>query len=293
MARTSMTSLVLRYTLLGFAAVFCTLPLCQVQAASIGAVPSSVRASGVLKIATYAGFPPLEYMKDGNFVGAEIDLGNAIADRLRVRAVFTNVPFEGLMPGLLAGRYDIALSDISDTAQRRQQVDFVDYAQAFTSIIVQKGNPKDIRTLKDLCGFPVATQLASMQSRILEQQSDECVASGKSPIAISRFPNQAQVSMELSSGRSVVEVRDFALGVYEAEQSEGRLEVVRVNGKPAMLGKPGKVGIAVRKGNSEMIQVLQAALKSLKADGTYDRILDKWGVSSESISDFTVNDGSN
>ena len=283
---------------------FHALPICMiailyvfapldVQAETIANVPASVRAAGVLNIATYAGFPPLEYTKDGSFVGAEIDLGNAIAQRMGVRATFANVPFEGLIPGLLASRYDIALSDISDTKKRRQQVDFIDYAQAFTSIIVQKGNPKNIHSLKDLCGLPVATQLASMQSHILEQQSQECVSGGKSPIVLSSFPSQAQVSLELSSGRSVVEVRDFALGVYEAKQSGGTLEVASVNGKPAMVGEPGSVGIAVRKGNTEMIQAVQAALKSLKSDGTYDRIFQKWGVGHEAISNFTVNDGNN
>lgn len=256
------------------------------------AIPSPVHAAGVLNIATYAGFPPLEYMKDGKYVGAEIELGEAIAQRLGVRAAFANVPFEGLIPGLLSGRFDIAISDISDTEARRKQVDFVDYAQAFTSIIVQKGNPKGIQKLGDLCGLPVATQLASMQSRLLEKQSEECVAAGKSPVAISRFPSQAQVGLELSSGRSVAEVRDFALGVYEAQQSEGKLEVVNVDGKPAMVGSPGKVGIAIKKNNTEMAQALQAALVSLKKDGTYDRIFEKWGVSTEAIADFSINDGS-
>lgn len=271
------------------AAAFYTLPPNNAHAATITA-PASVQAAGVLNIATYAGFPPLEYLKDGAFMGAEIDLGNAIAERLGVRATFAHVPFEGLIPGLLAGRYDIALSDISDTAPRREQVDFVDYAQVFTSLIVHKGNPRNITSLDNLCGFPVATQLGSMQSRVLDQKSEECVAAGKSPITISRFPSQAQVGLELSTGRSVVEVRDFALGVYEVSQSDGKLEVVSANGKPIMLGKPGKVGIAAKKGSPEMIQALQAAMKSLKADGTYDRILEKWGVSNQSITDFTVND---
>jgi polar amino acid transport system substrate-binding protein len=289
---TSSTTRLLKVLQVSLVAALYALPPGSAHAETIAA-PASVRASGVLNIATYAGFPPLEYMKDGKFVGAEIELGDAIAERLGVRATFTHVPFEGLIPGLLAGRYDIALSDISDTAPRREQVDFVDYAQVFTSLIVHKGNPHSITSLDQLCGLPVATQLGSMQSRILDQKSEECTAGGKPPIAISRFPSMAQVGLELSSGRSVVQVRDFSLGAYEVKHSEGKLEVVSVNGKPAMLGKPGKVGIALKKGNPEMIQALQAALKSLKADGTYDRILEKWDVGHESISDFSVNDENN
>ncbi|MDR5818694.1 ABC transporter substrate-binding protein [Caballeronia sp. LZ033] len=253
--------------------------------------PAVIKSAGVLRIASYIGFPPLEFDKDGQMMGAEIDLGKALADKLGVKASFSNVPFEGIIPGLLSGRFDMALSDMSDTEARRKQVDFVDYAQAFTSIIVQKGNPRHIRSLGDLCGLPVATQQGSMQSTILEQQSSKCAADGKQPIAISRFPSQAQVSLDLKSGRSAAEVRDFALGVYEVDQSEGRLEVVSVDGKPAMVGESGKVGIAVKKGNLELAKAIQAALQSLKADGTYERIFDKWNVSAEKISDFTINDG--
>ena len=255
--------------------------------------PSTVRDAGVLRIATYVGFPPFEFVKDGQVVGAEIELGDAIAKKMGVKASFANVPFEGIIAGLLSERYDLALSNMSDTERRRSQVDFVDYAKGFTSIVVQKGNPKNVHSLGDLCGLPVATQQGSMQEKILTEQSTQCVSQGKSRLDIARFPSQAQVSLDLKSGRSAAEVRDYALGVYEVSQSEGKLELVSVDGKPAMVGLPDTSGIAVRKGDTEMARSIQQALQALKADGTYDRIFTKWGVEYGAISEFAVNSGKN
>lgn len=266
----------------------------QAQAAAPSAsLPTTIAKTGVIRVATYAGFPPLEYHAEGNreIVGMEIDLARAIAADLGVSVTFTDTPFEGIIPGLLAKRYDMAITDMSDTTKREQEVDFVDYATAFSSIIVAKGNPHHINSLADLCGLPIGTQQSSLQLQLLTGQSQQCVSAGKPPIKISQFPSEAQLELELKTGRTVAQVRDFALGSYEAEHSEGILEVVSTGSGPARVGAPGLVGIAVLKGNTELANAIKGALERLKQSGKYAAIFAKYGLDASMIGEFTINGG--
>ncbi|WP_271634478.1 transporter substrate-binding domain-containing protein [Solicola gregarius] len=160
-------------------------------------LPASIQESGVIRVGTYAAYPPMTFKdpQTGDYAGSDIELIEAVADKLGVAVQIHDVKFEGLITGLQSDRFDVAIGAISDTPERRQQVDFVDYAKAFSGILVQDGNPESIYSFDDLCGHPVATVVGSSQVDQLEQQSRQCQKQDKSPIDISAVTDTAQVEL--------------------------------------------------------------------------------------------------
>ena len=115
-------------------------------------LPASIKSSGTINIATDASYAPNEFFDtDGKtIIGMDVDLGNAIAQKLGVKANFQNVTFDNIIPGLAGGKYDLGMSSFTDTKEREQTVDFVTYFSAGESLIVAAGNPKGVTGLPDL-----------------------------------------------------------------------------------------------------------------------------------------------
>lgn len=256
------------------------------------ALPDSIAESGVIRVGTYASYPPMTFKdpQTGEYTGSDIELIKAVAEKLGVTVQIHNVKFEGLITGLQSDRFDVAIGAISDTPDRRQQVDFVDYAKAFSGILVQDGNPEDIYSFDDLCGHPVATVVGSSQVDQLEQQSRKCQQQGKAPIDISTVTDTAQVELEVRGGRSVAQVRDYLLAAYRAENAEGELEVVTRDGEPVSVSANDPLGIALNKEDTELRDAILAAVEELMEDGTYDDIMTKWDAEVAMISDAAINE---
>src|SRR5205807_3196970 len=119
-------------------------------------LPSSIQSSKEIKAGSDIEYAPIEFFKEGTqqTQGVDFDLAQAMGAKLGVKITFIDdTDFAGIIGALQAGRFDIVMSAMNDTAERRAKgADFIDYFTAGTSIIVQKGNPKGIKTLADLCG---------------------------------------------------------------------------------------------------------------------------------------------
>src|SRR5581483_6297009 len=104
-------------------------------------------AAGTLVYCSDTTYPPMESLSGGKAVGADIDIGNAIADKLGMQAQFKTTVFDVIIPALLAKKCDAIISSLSDTPARRKQVDFSDYITVGMSLMVKKGNPEHITGL--------------------------------------------------------------------------------------------------------------------------------------------------
>ncbi|MGW1531231.1 transporter substrate-binding domain-containing protein [Streptomyces aureus] len=149
-------------------------------------LPAAVKKSGVIKVGSDMLYPPMEFIQNGKPTGVDPGLAEVLGRELGVRFQFANSAFDTLLTGLRAKRYDVVMSAMSDTKERQQgldpstgekigeDVDFVDYFTAGSSIMVKKGNPEKIRTPADLCGRKVAVQSGSTAYDLLQsQQCDE------------------------------------------------------------------------------------------------------------------------
>lgn len=247
-------------------------------------LPKEIRSKGTLTVAADATYPPNEFLgEDGKtVVGMSPDLGEALAKVLGVRLEFVNAPFDGILPGLAAGKYDIGFSSFTDTKEREQTVDFVTYYSAGTSFFVRAEGGPQINVLADLCGHTIAVQKGTVQADDATAQASKCKSAGKPSLKVLVLPDQPAANLALSSGRADVAMTDSPVAAYQVEKSDGRFKLV---------GKPygtALYGIAVPKG-SGLAKPLLHAVQAIMRDGTYAEVLKKWGVQVGAIDDPTVN----
>src|SRR4051794_36149391 len=175
-------------------------------------LPPEIQSAKQIKVGSDISYPPVEFFKEGTqeAQGLDVDVANALGEKLGVKFVFQNATFEGIIAGLTAKRFDVIMSAMSDTAKRRDQgVDFVDYFTAGTSIIVQKGNPKGITSPADFCGQTIGIQKGTTQEDVAKAQADKCQKDGKGALVIQTFDKDPEALQQLKLGRTVADMNDF------------------------------------------------------------------------------------
>ncbi|SIM54398.1 ABC transporter substrate-binding protein [Micromonospora cremea] len=250
-------------------------------------LPESVQEAGTLTIATDAQLPPNNFVgPDGKtIIGVSVDMGNAVAKALGVKATFVNTKFASLITGLQAGRYDIAMSGITDTAERQKQVDFVDFIESGQVFIVPKGNPGKVDSQDAMCGKTLSLVTGTISVDLAEAQSAKCVQAGQEQVTILKFPTVADALLQLTNGRADANIANLGKAAYQSKESGGKLEVA---GKPFATSYDA---VAVKKGDKEMIAALQYGFDKIIKDGTYQKILEKWDVQDSAVDKVVVNGG--
>ena len=239
-------------------------------------------SDGTLDIGSDIAYAPIEFLDESTNepVGLDIDIANAMAEALGVEAKFNNGAFDGLLGALDAERYDVIMSAMTASDERKEQVDFVEYFNAGSGIIVASGNPKSVATADDLCGLKVAVQEGTVQVDFLVGpegepggQDQKCKDAGKDGIEVLKFPTDPEAVQALLSGQADAEMADFPVAAYSASQNEGEIELI-----PNYQIEPAPYGIAVRKASTALNEALQKAFDQIVADGTYDEILATWNL---------------
>jgi polar amino acid transport system substrate-binding protein len=247
-------------------------------------VPGSVKANGTLTVAADATYAPNEFIgTDGHtVVGLDADLAKALGQVLGLKVNVINATFATIIPGLASGKYDLGISSFTDTKEREKTVDFVTYFVAGTSFYVKSDGGPDIGSLADLCGRTVAVEQGTTQQADAQAQAEKCKSASKPGMTVQVFNDQNAVNLALSSGRAQVAMADSPVAAYQVKQSNGTF---KVTGSPY---GTAPYGIAIAK-STGMADPILAAVKHLMSDGTYAKILGKWGVQGGAISDPAVN----
>ncbi len=247
-------------------------------------VPAAVRSQGTLTVAADATYAPNEFIgSDGHtVVGMDAGLADALGQVMGLRVDVVNATFDTIIPGIVSGKYDLGMSSFTDTKARQQTVDFVTYFSAGTSFYVKSSGGPNITSLGDLCGHKVAVEKGTTQQADVQAQATKCKAAGKPAVSLEIFNDQNAVNLALSSGRADVAMADSPVAAYQVKQSNGTF---KLSGQPY---GTAPYGIAMPKNNG-MAKAVQAALKVLVANGTYNKILDKWGVQAGAITNPVIN----
>jgi polar amino acid transport system substrate-binding protein len=252
-------------------------------------LPAAIQASKEIKVGSDVAYAPIEFFKEGTqqVQGVDYDIGQALGSKLGVKVTFLNAPFDGQPAGLKAKRFDMVMSARTDTKTRQAEDDFVDYFTAGTAILVQKGNPKNINSLDDLCGKTVALEKGTTQADVADGQSTKCQAAGKATVNVLKLDKDTDALQQLKIGRSDADLNDFPVAAYNAKTSGGGNDF-QVTGQQF---QSAPYGIAFSKDNTQLRDAVQLALKAIIADGTYDQILSKWGVSAGALKTADINGG--
>ena len=259
------------------------------------ALPADVRDAGVVRVATDVPYAPFEmFQSEGSerIVGLDHDLGQALARTLGVRFDFTQQAFDGIIPAIQAGKYDVVMSAMTDTAERQGVLDFVDYSISGSGILVSEGNPHGLTTLTDLCGRDVAVQSGSKQAKMLTAEDNPCRRAGLPDAVVAQKPKDTDAQLALMSGQVVADFMDQPAAGYAAKTAnDGRRFDVVDDAKAPGGTDATPNGIGVGKGRPELTGAIQRALQHLMDDGTYARILAAWGESDIGIRTATINAG--
>jgi polar amino acid transport system substrate-binding protein len=247
-------------------------------------VPADVAADGKIVVGADASYPPNEYLDtDGRtIIGMDVDLGNAIARKLGLTAEFQNAQFDGILPGLAAGKYEWGMSSFTINPDRIKSVDMVSYLNVGTKAAVAKGNPEHV-SLDDLCGKPVGVQQGTVQVDDLNARNQKCQQQGKPAIALTILPQQTDVTLALTAKRVVAMLADAPVINYAINQTNGQLEALGDQYDAA------PYGIAIGKGKGEFAKAVQGAVQALINDGTYDKIVSKYNGQDSEIKTSLIN----
>jgi polar amino acid transport system substrate-binding protein len=247
-------------------------------------VPASIKSKGTLTVATDPTYAPDEFIgKDGKtIVGFDPDLAVALGAKMGLKVKMVNATFDSIIPGLAANKYDLAISSHNDTKERQKVVDFVDYFTAGSAFYVKSSGGPAINGLADLCGHKAAIEKGTTQADDAAAQSKKCTAAGKPAVTSLIFPDQNAANLALSSGRADVGMADTPVAGYIVKQSGGQFKLT--GGQYAVAPH----GIALPKG-SQLTQAVLEALKATIKDGSYGRILAKWGVADLAIKEPKIN----
>jgi polar amino acid transport system substrate-binding protein len=249
-------------------------------------LPQRIRTAREIRVGSDVSYAPVEFYDafapdvldrpvgepEPQVRGIDPDLATELGRKLGVRFTFANTAFDELIPSLRAKRFDVIISSMTATPERAQQISFLEYFKAGTSILVAKANPKRITTMDDLCGATVTLQAGTIHEELVDAQQPRC---GAQPIKARPLDSGTQVVLEVKFGRADAALADFPVAAYNAKVS-GQGGDFRVVGEQI---DPGPYGIGVRKDDAELRTVLKEALRAIIDDGSYDRVLTKWNVS--------------
>ena len=247
-------------------------------------LPEAIKQAGALHLSINATYAPMEFHDPASdeLQGLDVDLAEAIAATLGVKVIWTDVPFEQLVPALTTGRTDFILSGFSDRASRRETMDFVDYLGTGPQFFTLESSAA--KTPLDLCGLKVGTvRSTSFPTEIEKWSRANCEAAGKPAIQYVPGENSIDVRNQLKQGRVDAAVQGSETLPYAQSNEPGRY---RILGSPIAAGYQG---IAFRKDAGPLREAVTAALAGLIQDGRYTAILAKWGLAANAVSQPMLN----
>jgi ABC-type amino acid transport substrate-binding protein len=223
-------------------------------------------------VASDIAYPPFEFSRGGEPVGFDIDLMNEIGKRAGFKPEYQNVTFDGIIGGLGNNQYDAAISAMTITEEREQQIDFSDpYFNADQSLMVQSDS--DIRSVEDIGDATVGVQIGTTG----EMKAKEFKEAGDITGEVRTFDTIEDAFNALENGQIDAIINDLAVSQDKANKSDGSLEVVQ------NIPTGEQYGIAFPT-DSELVEPVNEALAEIKEDGTYEEIYEEWiGTKPEEI----------
>ena len=222
---------------------------------------SSTSYAEKIRIVTEGTYPPFSNIDiNGAPVGFDVDIAVALCNEMKVECEIVTQEWDGIIPGLIAQKYDAAVASMSISEERKKSVDFtLPYYSNRLQFIGPKGQPLDV-SVQGLRGKTIGAQRSTVASGWFEEN--------RKGVDLRLYSNQEEALSDLSSGRLDAIIADIYVSYAWLKTREGSL----FEFKGPVVFDNDKVAIAVRKGNSGLRERLNNALKRIRENGTYARI---------------------
>jgi polar amino acid transport system substrate-binding protein len=237
-------------------------------------VPASIRDKGTMTVAAAVYAPAvMEPAGGGEVTGWDIQITRKAAALLGLKVDFKIIPFDGVIPGLQAGRFDAATGEINVTPDRTKVVTFVTNHVSKDEFIVKADSAKDsFDKPGDVCGLKIGASLGSSEAATAQAMADECKASGGAPTTVETFQTQAQVNLALSQDRLDACLASGSQAAYTVDNTKGQFKLAKLGFGPEI-----QTGLALANNadTPQLAKAFQAATDKLIKDGELAKILDE------------------
>ena len=221
-----------------------------------------VKSAGALRVGTEGTYPPFTFHDDaGTLVGFDVEIAQEIAKRIGVEAQFVEGPWDGLIAGIDANRYDVVINQVGITDARKEKYDFSEPYIASKAALVVKGDNTTITSFADLKGKKAAQTLTSNFGKLAQENGAELVGTDG-------FDQSIALVVQ---GRADATIND-SLSFFDFKKKQPDADVKIVATQP----DADYSGVLLAKGKPELVEVINKALTDIKADGTYKTISDKY-----------------
>ncbi|MCU1573475.1 MAG: transporter substrate-binding protein [Micrococcaceae bacterium] len=249
-------------------------------------VPDLISKDGKLTVATTAGSVPLSFhaTDDKTPIGSELDLAQLVADKLGLALDVQVTSWENWPLKTQSGDFEAVFSNVGINADRVKLFDFASYRAAYMGFEAKKSSSYDIKAADDISGLKVSVGSGTNQEKILLAWNKELEGKGKAPAELQYYSSEADTILALSSGRTDLNIGPYPSAVYRQNTRNDLKVVGKVNA-----GWPNETLVAATtlKGNG-LAPVLTDALNSAIEDGSYGKVLERWGLSEEAIPSSTT-----
>jgi ABC-type amino acid transport substrate-binding protein len=215
--------------------------------------------AGVLTIGSDTTYPPMEYIEGDKIVGFDVDLAQAIADKLGLKLDYQTTAWDGIFPALIAHKFDIVMSAVSITDDRKKEMDFSTpyYTVNQTALVKPDSSIDSIEKLNEkTAGVQIGT-------------TGELEAKKIASLKVNTYDDNMMAIEDLKAGRVDTVICDSIVGdVYVKNNTDVKVGFAITTNE--------SYGIAFAKDTPELLAAVNEALKTIKADGTYDQISKKW-----------------
>ncbi|WP_404441400.1 cystine ABC transporter substrate-binding protein [Stutzerimonas chloritidismutans] len=223
-----------------------------------------VKANGSLKVGLEGTYPPFNFQdENGQLTGFEVDLANALAEELGVEAEFQPTKWDGILAALESKRLDVVINQVTISEERKQKYDFsTPYTLSGIQALTRKADADSIKNAADLAGKKVGVGLGTNYEQWLKENVPQA--------DIRTYDDDPTKFQDLNVGRIDVILVDRLAAFEMVEKTGDRLAVA------GDAFSRQESGIALRKGNPQLLAAIDAAIAKLRADGTLKQLSEKW-----------------
>jgi len=251
--------------------------LCAIGVAFSASVASAdviddIKKKGEMVVGMEVAYVPYEFFKDGEVMGYDVDLTRKFAEKLGVKVTFVDTEWAGIIPALLAKKFDVIISGMTITAERAQKVNFsMPYAEA-TSVVLVRADDDAIKTTEDLAGKRVGAQLGSAADKVAKQFEATLKAKGKPGYTDYKlYDHYPEAYVDLTNKRLDGVVNALSSLQIVIKEAPGKYKTV--TGVQAI---KAYFGMAFRLEDKKMLAFVNEQLGEMKKNGELDKLQVKW-----------------
>lgn len=246
--------------------------------AALALFAGAASAQDVLRVGTEGAYPPYNSTNAaGELIGFEIDLANELCARMDMTCEFVAQDWDGIIPALENGRYDVIMAGMSITDERRERIAFTQgYSTTPANFVVMADSDlAGLETMEEVMaafdGATVGVQSATIHQNFLDQEMGDAVS-------VQLYPTQEDLQLDMLSGRVDAGLADYSAWQAFFESEDGADFTTTgpdLTGADYPVFGEG-VGIGLRQDDTELLAQLNAALCEVKADGTLEAMAQEW-----------------